>query len=621
MRRSLPVMCRIALAFTLTVVGFFPSLLRADPVSGVVRRQSDLSPIAGAKVTLQASLTHTFALGDGTFTFDVPAGPGHVIVAAAKGFFNNGVTVTSPAGGAQILLTAVPQDNNPAYALVAPETCGACHPNQLAEWTDSPMHRAGRNTWVHDIYSGTGTPGGMGGFVYTRDSIYAPTNPNSECASCHQPESWIPSPFSRMQGPQDSGYPSIAAVHGVSCDVCHKVADVDVSKINFPGIFPGAITFTRPAGSPPHQVQYGLLGDSTVNQTFMMRASYQPQLLAEVCGTCHQDRSDPDENHTYTGPISEPTYIEWADSLYSDPQSPLYANCVTCHMPPTGETQFCSIQSPPLTRDPSLIRSHNIRGTTQQFLENAVTMSMQTGVVGSSLNVSVTLNNNLTGHHVPTGVTTRNMLLLVEAWPDGADPVADLLPFTGTQTVHPLGGLGNPSLGYYGGRPGKLYAKVPHDANNNYPAFFTDATGNIFDNRLAALEVDVTSYSFTLPQTAGDIRIRARLLYRRAWRALVDAKQWTQDGHGNPLGDVQAPHYGYLMELSEATLPHCAVPGNGDVNGDAVTNALDIAAFVDVLLNQPNGPATPSFCAANILLDQAIDLNDVDLFVIGLLGL
>jgi hypothetical protein len=573
------------LAVKCLVVGYCGAA-SANVVSGTVVRQGNLVPIAGAKVTLQASLTHTFTAADGTFSLSVPAGPGKTVVGAAKGHFNQGVTLTSPATGVQIVLQPVPQDNNAAYSLVAPETCGACHPNQLAEWTGSPMHRAGRNTWVHDIYNGMGTPGGMGGFVYTRDSVFAPTNPNSECASCHQPESWIPTPFSRMQGPQDPGYPSIGTVHGVSCDTCHKIADVDVTKINFPGIFPGAVTFTRPNGSPPHQVLYGLLGDTTVNQTFMMRASYQPQLMAEVCGTCHQDRSDPDENHTYTGPISEPTYIEWADSPYSDPQSPYYANCVTCHMPPTGETEFCTTQNPPLTRDPSLIRSHDIRGTTAPFLENAVTMTMQTTVVGSSLNVNVTLNNNLTGHHVPTGVTTRNMILLVEAWPDGGDPIADLLPSAGAQTVHALGGTGNPAQGYYAGRPGKLYAKVPHDAANNFPAFFTDATGNIFDNRLAAFQSDATAYSFTLPPTNGDIRVRARLLYRRAWRALVDAKQWTQDGHGNPLGDVQSPHYGYLMEMSEATLPHCTAPGNGDVNGDAAMNALDIAAFVDVLLQR-----------------------------------
>ena len=29
---------------------------------------------------------------------------------------------------------------------------------------------------------------------------------------------------------------------------------------------------------------------------------------------------------------------------------------------------------------------------------------------------------------------------------------------------------------------------------------------------------------------------------------LVDAKAWTEDGHGNALADVQPPHFGHLME-------------------------------------------------------------------------
>ncbi|MBE7505526.1 MAG: hypothetical protein HS101_04480 [Planctomycetia bacterium] len=604
----------------LAVILAAPIGASADPVTGLVRRAGDLAPVAGAKVTLQASLTHTFTAGDGTFALDVPAGPGRVIVGAAKGYFNAGVTVTSPAAGVVITLTAVAQGNDPAYQFMSPETCGTCHPNQVSEWTNSPMANAGVNTWVHDIYNGMATPGGMGGFVYTRDSVFAPTNPNSECAACHQPESWIPTPFSRMEGPQDAGYPSIAAAHGISCDVCHKVADVDVAKINFPGIFPGAVVFTRPQGASPHQVQYGLLGDTTINMPFMMRASYQPQLMAEVCGTCHQDRSDPEENHSYTGPISEPTYIEWDESPYADPQSAYYANCVTCHMPPSGETQFCAIQSPPLVRDTSLIRSHDIRGTTQDFLENAVTMSLATSVAGNTLQVDVTLDNNLTGHHVPTGVTTRNMILLVEAWPDGQDPIADLLPFTGAQTVDALGGVGDPALGYYGGRPGKLYAKVNHDALMNSPTFFTDATGIVIDNRLAALEVDPTSYTFTLPPGTGDIRVRARLLYRRAWRALVDAKGWTEDGHGNPLGDVQPPHFGYLMELTETMIPNCEMAGTGDVNSDGNVNGLDISGFVNVLLNSPNGPATSAFCEADIQKDATVDFTDLGLFVQNLVN-
>ena len=78
----------------------------------------------------------------------------------------------------------------------------------------------------------------------TRETRPTPgANPDSECAACHQPEPWVTAGFSgRLEGPDDAGYPSAAAGHGISCDTCHKIANVDTQKIDFPGIYPGAVT-------------------------------------------------------------------------------------------------------------------------------------------------------------------------------------------------------------------------------------------------------------------------------------------------------------------------------------------------------------------------------------------
>lgn len=109
--------------------------------------------------------------------------------------------------------------------------CGACHYEQEAQWTNSPMARAGINTWVYDLYDGTGTAGGMGGWVYTRDSEHAAANPASECAACHQPEPWIQQPGKALD---PIGSLSPGAMHGVSCDVCHKMAHIDETKVTSP---------------------------------------------------------------------------------------------------------------------------------------------------------------------------------------------------------------------------------------------------------------------------------------------------------------------------------------------------------------------------------------------------
>lgn len=596
--RSIP--CPLVLVYALISIMLpaAPAAWAAE-VAGFVRDQSTEAPLSGALVTLQTTSIRTTTAPDGSFQLTIPDDERAVIVAAAIGYFNQSVILKNPGKTeVELLMEAVPQTNSEDYQFLTPDDCGLCHPDQFAQWLETPKANAGSNTWVHDIYSGTGTPGGMGGFVYLRDSVYADSNPASECASCHQPELWVQKPFSPMEEFQFP--PSDAVGHGISCEVCHKIAHVNVDQINYPGIFPGAVTFTRPEDPDNGQVQYGILGDVDFRMGFYMRASYQPQLRAEVCAACHQDANDPDENHSFNGVISEPTYLEWLDSPYSDLESPFYADCVDCHMPSYGAETVCDVLYPPLLRDPETIRSHTILGTTPEYLENAVELSMEAELIGNTIEVAVDITNSLTGHHVPTGVTVRNMILLVEAWRVGDDLQLEHL---GKQTVHELGGVGDPAEGYYAGLPGKYYSKVNHDANGNGPVFYTDATGIQFDNRIPAMATDSTTYTFAVPYGGGAVQVRARLIYRRAFRFLVDAKQWTEDGHGEPLEDVLPPHFGHLMEMAEQVLPigaGCAA----DLDGDGNVDAFDLASLLGSW-----GPCPG--CPADFNGDGAVDAFDL----------
>ncbi|MDP7005440.1 MAG: hypothetical protein QF718_04445 [Phycisphaerales bacterium] len=538
-------------------------------ITGVVRDASTFEPVPDALVTLQATSTRTVTGNDGSYSLTIPDESDSIIVAAGKGYFNTPTTYTGTPSGLDINLSPVPQYDNPGYSLMDPTSCGLCHPEQLADWENSPMQRAGINTWVHDIYAGNGSAGGMGGFVYLRDSVWAESNPASECSSCHQPESWIPEPFTALEGPDDPGYPSEHAIHGISCDVCHKIADVDVEKINHPGIYPEAVTFTKPYDE---QVQYGLLGDATYHNP-MMGPSYQPQLVAEVCGTCHQDKNDPHEDESFDGVISEPTYIEWIESPYGDPNSGMYATCLDCHMLPNDSTNACEVLYPPLEREPGTLRSHMILGSTATYLDNSAELLVGAEVVDGELQVEVDVFNNGVGHHLPTGVTVRNCILLVEAF----DEDGNSLEFTGDQVVHALGGVGDPAEGYYANEPGKLFAKCNHGEDGTGPTFYTDATGIIFDTRIPAMSIDSSAYSFAMPEGGGNVSVQARLIYRRAFRAFVDAKQWTTDGHGAPLEDIEAPHYGHLMELETIDVSGTLA---GDVNGDGVVDVSDILLLI-----------------------------------------
>lgn len=559
---------RLASLVALVFAVALPALASAQ-VAGTVRDQAN-QPVADAIVTLQASNVETKTDASGAYSLPTVSGKDAVIVAAKPGHYYGSVTVTTPATGADIQLEPVSTTSDPGYLIKPPESCASCHDQQFSAWKSSPMGKAGTNTWVYDVYDGSATPGGKGGFVYTRDSILAKKNPASECASCHEPELWWKKPYSPLD---PLAAKTGATGHGVSCEVCHKIANIDETKPNFPGLWPGVVTLASPGGAPLEQVMFGTLGDVTYAVDETMKAAYQPQLKAAVCAVCHQDKNDPDEDGDFeeeSGVVSEPTYQEWLDSPYADPAHPKHATCVDCHMKPVVANQACNIQFPPLQRPSGDVRSHAFPGTTAEFLENAVTLTMQATKNASSIEVDVTLENDQTGHHVPTGVTIRNMILLVEAWraEDGKK-----LEFTGEEKVHELGGVGDPEQGYFAGLPGKLYAKVNGDAGGKGPTFFTDAVNILWDNRLPPLGKDSTHYSFALPEGGGELRVRARLIYRRSWRALVDAKKWTTDGHGNPLVDLKAPHFGHLMEQAEQVfeLPcdagACLTPDAGPTGG------------------------------------------------------
>lgn len=123
-------------------------------VSGVVRDQLTLLPVAGAMVTLQTTNIKTITAADGSFVLTNAIGADLVIVSAKKYYYNKSVTVSSPITNVEILIESVPQDNNPNYNFMDPEVCGSCHPDQYDQWTGSPMSLAGVNAWVYDTYNG-----------------------------------------------------------------------------------------------------------------------------------------------------------------------------------------------------------------------------------------------------------------------------------------------------------------------------------------------------------------------------------------------------------------------------------------------------------------------------------
>jgi len=377
-------------------------------IQGMVRDSATLTGVAGAIVRIQDSDVSTLTNADGSFTLNDSGAFPYRVVAAKYGYYNGSFLIINSGGltDLNIEIEPLPTTVSPDHPLNSPEDCGGCHPDQYEDWVLSPMATTGLNRWVFDVYNGTGTPGGMNGFVYQRDSVHRFANPNSDCSACHSPVHWLTDIVNAGMG--DINLPNTAMENGVQCEVCHRALDVDETKLNFPGVDPEAFTFLR--GN--YNLEFGLLGDATYENN-IMRPAYNPQLSAQLCAACHEDNVDHDDDGDFEDPGSVPhetTFSEWEQ--YRALNGPNAETCVSCHMPAVSPPRFCVFGEP--RQRP--IRSHDIRGTTPEFLENAVTMTVDASVDLASLTVDVAILNDGAGHSVPTGVVIRNALLAVEAF-------------------------------------------------------------------------------------------------------------------------------------------------------------------------------------------------------------
>jgi hypothetical protein len=159
----------------------------------------------------------------------------------------------------------------------------------------------------------------------------------------------------------------------------------------------------------------------------------------------------------------------------------------------------------------------------ETLLRNAVTLTATARLEGSKLVVQVDITNDKTGHHVPTDSPLRHMILLVQA----GDGQGRALPLQGGPTVPKWGGVGEPDEGYYAGLPGKAFAKVLQEVWTEVAptGAYWNPTRVLSDNRLAAFATDTSRYTFAAPDE-GAVTVKVRLIFRRAFKELMDQKGW-----------------------------------------------------------------------------------------------
>lgn len=535
-------------------------VLPAGVIAGVVHDAE--GPVDGATVRVRLTENKTTTGADGSFTLSSVAGTDPVSVTAwADGYYvgwTNGIAGLVPV---TITLKPYPTTDNLDYdwftwqGLVGSDSCSPCHP-AYSEWKVDAHSQSAVNPRFLTMYEGTDVHGNRSSLTsYTNivahsanldQPYYGPgykldfPNRTGNCAACHTPVASNLNPsdtcgwsgcHTELTGERSQYVPdSIAlpsdqygvsptdltgeAADGVSCDFCHKVRDVILDPEtglpypDSPGI--SSMRLSRPEEG--QEIFFGTFDDVT------RRVSYLPlQEESAYCAPCHYGvfGGVVGVGEVAGGVVVYNSYGEWLESPYSDPETG--QTCQDCHMPTVDYDYFVFPEQGGLHRDPDRIHDHYMAGASDEtLLQNSVTMTTTAQLRGGEVVVEVSITNDKTGHHVPTGVPLRHMILAVRATDGDGNP----LPLSDGPVLPDW-------TGDYAGQPGRYYAKILEDewtGESPTGAYWRDIR-LVEDTRLAAFATDVSRYAFVKPAD-GPVTVEARLIFRRAFQQLMEWKGW-----------------------------------------------------------------------------------------------
>jgi hypothetical protein len=508
--------------------------LPPDTVSGVVHDEA--GPVDGATVRVRATDNSAPTAADGSFalsglTASVPVS----ITAWAEGYY---VGWTSAAPGTEpVTITIKPYytTDNPDYTWFSMEgaegskSCGHCMVDHYAEWLDDAHSQSAVNPRFLTMYNGTDVHGNQSPptrYGYSRDYGSFPLRPDpnkpyygpgykldfpntaGNCATCHVPAAAAKP--SRAYAADPNQLSGIEA-EGVFCEFCHKIGDVTLNPatgLPYPNM-PGVLSMHLYRSEEGQVLFFGTFDDVT------RRVSRLPlEEESAFCAPCHFG--------VFWDEVIYNSYGEWLESPYSDPETG--QTCQDCHMPVTDATTFVLPEKGGLVRSPGRIFDHRMPGAMDEdFLQNAVTMTATARLEGDAVAVQVDITNDKTGHHVPTDSPLRHLILLVCA----TDAQGNTLQQLAGPTVPEWGGVGDYTQGYYAGLPGKGFAKILEELWTEVlpSGAYWNPSRVLSDNRLAAFGTDTSVYTFAAP-TEGEVTVEVALLFRRAFKELMDQKGW-----------------------------------------------------------------------------------------------
>jgi uncharacterized protein (TIGR03437 family) len=516
-----------------------------NEITGVVSDGN--RPVAGAVVRLQGTDASARTNERGEFTLD-PAGkpvwPIAKVTAWATGYYIAGPFYLF--GGqtdVRITLRRHHDTDDPGYAWVSAFSsagqagnCQNCHSNPATpqpvfpfdEWALDAHGTSAQNRRFFSMYNGTDLTAEhtspLTRYAFHRDygKIPLPPDPSQpyfgpgfkldfpdsagNCAACH-------APAAAVHGPYDTDPNAVQGVgkEGVACDLCHKAWAVKLDPstgLPYPNT-PGVLSFEFRRPSAGHQLFLGPYDDVAPGDDSF--SSLQND--SRICAPCHFAR--------FWGVQVYNSFGEWLASPYSDPVSG--RTCQDCHMPRRGAQFFARVEKGGLVRDPKTVFSHLMPGAADvPLLQDTAELKTTAEQVGSLVRVRATVTNIKAGHHIPTDHPARNILLVVTA----RDAAGTALPLVRGPVVPDWGGTGNEPTDY-AGRPGRGYAKILEELWTEVAptAAYWNPTVLREDTRIPAFGKDESQYEFRAP-SAGTVTVEARLIFRRAFKTLLNQKNW-----------------------------------------------------------------------------------------------
>jgi len=263
-------------------------------------------------------------------------------------------------------------------AMLDPQACADCHPTHVTSWQGS-MHAHAADDPLFVAMNAAAVQSGR-------------VEPDF-CVSCH-------APVALRLGETTDGtdLDSVdAELKGVTCAFCHQLDAVEGAANGavswaHDGVMRGGIS--DPVSTPAHRSAYSPLLDRNAPES------------SDACGACH-DIVLPDGLHL------EKTYAEWEQTIFAS-QGPARQSCAHCHLP--GERGAVATDGPVRRVHDHAMPGVDValidwpgrdtqRALIQDLLDRTLTAELCVSPGAGGTDVSLTLENVLAGHDVPSGAS------------------------------------------------------------------------------------------------------------------------------------------------------------------------------------------------------------------------